>query len=358
MVPPADETVREWTAALGLPGLVDVHTHFLPPPVMAKVRAQFDAAGPLIGRPWPLQYRDSDEALVEVLRSIGVARFTALPYAHRPGMADWLNDWAAGLRGRGARGRRVRHVLPRGVRGVVRRRPARTRSRSSRCTCRSAASTSPTRCWTGRGDWWPRQVRRSCCTRAAARSPPSTRAPARWPRCWPGTRGCGWSSPTPAPRSTPSSSPWPSGTSGWRSTPRWPSPTSSPRWAGSTPRRCCPGCVTSGWPARCCSAPTSRTSPTRTHTSSRRSAGSTSATTGCAPSAGTTATPHREQPMIFVVQRHQATQPALRPPARGRRRPGVVGRAEGAVARPAGQAPGGAGRRPRSGPRDLRGAAR
>lgn len=97
MVPPADETVREWTAALGLPGLVDVHTHFLPPPVLAKVRAQFDAAGPLIGRPWPLQYRDSDEALVEVLRSMGIARFTALPYAHRPGMADWLNDWAAGF---------------------------------------------------------------------------------------------------------------------------------------------------------------------------------------------------------------------------------------------------------------------
>ena len=87
--------VRDWWPRLGLPGLVDVHTHFLPPPVMAKVRAQFDAAGPLIGRPWPLHYRDTDEALVEMLRSFGVERFTALSYAHRPGMADWLNDWAA-----------------------------------------------------------------------------------------------------------------------------------------------------------------------------------------------------------------------------------------------------------------------
>jgi hypothetical protein len=67
---------------------------------MAKVRAQFDAAGPLIGRPWPLHYRDDDEVLVETLRSFGVRRFTALPYAHRPGMAEFLNDWAAGFAAR------------------------------------------------------------------------------------------------------------------------------------------------------------------------------------------------------------------------------------------------------------------
>ena len=75
-------TPVEFARALGLPGLIDLHTHFLPPRVMAKVRAQFDAAGPLIGRPWPLHYRDEDDALVDVLRSFGVRRFTALPYAH------------------------------------------------------------------------------------------------------------------------------------------------------------------------------------------------------------------------------------------------------------------------------------
>ena len=90
-----ERAVRDWWGRLGLPGLVDIHTHFLPPPVMAKVRAQFDAAGPLIGRPWPLHYRDTDDVLVETLRSFGVARFTALAYAHKPGMADWLNQWAA-----------------------------------------------------------------------------------------------------------------------------------------------------------------------------------------------------------------------------------------------------------------------
>ena len=78
---------------LGIPGLFDVHTHFLPPRVMAKVRAQFDAAGPLIGRPWPLHYRDTDEVLVATLRDLGVRHFTALAYAHRPDMAEFLNDW-------------------------------------------------------------------------------------------------------------------------------------------------------------------------------------------------------------------------------------------------------------------------
>ncbi len=91
------QRARQFAAALGLPGLMDLHTHFLPPRVMAKVRAQFDAAGPLIGRPWPLPYRDEDDVLVERLRSFGVRRFTALPYAHKPDMAEYLNDWAAGF---------------------------------------------------------------------------------------------------------------------------------------------------------------------------------------------------------------------------------------------------------------------
>jgi uncharacterized protein len=81
--------------ALGLPGLFDVHTHFLPPRVMAKVRAQFDTAGPLIGRPWPLEYRGEDDELVTTLRDFGVRRFSALAYAHRPDMAEFLNDWSA-----------------------------------------------------------------------------------------------------------------------------------------------------------------------------------------------------------------------------------------------------------------------
>lgn len=80
-------------ADLGIPGLVDVHTHFMAPQVMAKVWAYFDAAGPLLGRPWPITYRWSDEERVAHLRSMGVKAFSALSYAHRPGVAGFMNDW-------------------------------------------------------------------------------------------------------------------------------------------------------------------------------------------------------------------------------------------------------------------------
>ena len=77
--PREDDAVPAWWQALGLPGLFDVHVHFLPPRMQAKVWAQFDDAGPLIGRPWPLEYRGDDAELVERLRALGVRRFSALP---------------------------------------------------------------------------------------------------------------------------------------------------------------------------------------------------------------------------------------------------------------------------------------
>jgi uncharacterized protein len=92
-----DPDVPGWWQRLGVPGLFDVHVHLLPPPVMRKVRRQFDTAGPLIGRAWPLAYRGDDDDLVARLRALGVRRFTALPYAHRPGIASYLNAWAAEL---------------------------------------------------------------------------------------------------------------------------------------------------------------------------------------------------------------------------------------------------------------------
>ncbi|MEP6815766.1 MAG: amidohydrolase family protein [Marmoricola sp.] len=92
--PLTDADVPAWWQALGLPGLYDVHVHFLPPNVQAKVWAQFDQAGPKIGRDWPIHYRGSQDERVDQLRALGVRRFGALPYAHKPGIAGYLNDWA------------------------------------------------------------------------------------------------------------------------------------------------------------------------------------------------------------------------------------------------------------------------
>jgi hypothetical protein len=89
------EDVRHIWESLGLPGIIDVHTHFMPKPVMDKVWQYFDAQGPLIGREWPITYRADEAQRVRTLREFGVWAFTSLVYPHKPNMAAWLNQWAA-----------------------------------------------------------------------------------------------------------------------------------------------------------------------------------------------------------------------------------------------------------------------
>ena len=85
--------------ALGLPGLVDLHVHFMPKNVMDKVWAYFDAVGPLTGASWPIAYRHEESERLERLRALGVLAFPSLVYPHRPQMAAWLNAWAADFAG-------------------------------------------------------------------------------------------------------------------------------------------------------------------------------------------------------------------------------------------------------------------
>ncbi|WNG88120.1 amidohydrolase family protein [Mycobacterium sp. ITM-2016-00317] len=91
------ESVRRIWQGLAVPGVVDVHTHFMPKNVMDKVWRYFDDAGPLIGRPWPITYRTDEQDRLRTLRAFGVLAFTSLVYPHKPGMAAWLNQWAAGF---------------------------------------------------------------------------------------------------------------------------------------------------------------------------------------------------------------------------------------------------------------------
>ncbi|MEU2116530.1 amidohydrolase family protein [Streptomyces sp. NPDC016459] len=82
-------------ARLGIPGLVDVHTHFMPKNVLDKVWAYFDAVGPLTGIEWPITYREEEDRRLDLLRGFGAIAFTAMLYPHKPGMGAWLNSWAA-----------------------------------------------------------------------------------------------------------------------------------------------------------------------------------------------------------------------------------------------------------------------
>jgi len=89
-----DAEVPAWWQGLGLPGLFDVHAHFLPQNIQDKVWAQFDNAGPKIGRTWEIRYRGTHEERVEQLKAMGVRHFSTLPYAHKPGIASYLNAWS------------------------------------------------------------------------------------------------------------------------------------------------------------------------------------------------------------------------------------------------------------------------
>ncbi|MET9478721.1 amidohydrolase family protein [Streptomyces sp. NPDC006638] len=92
--------VLRFRERVGLPALVDVHTHFMPDRVLRKVWAYFDSAGPLVGREWPIAYRRAEDERVGLLRAFGVRAFTSMLYPHKPGMAKWLNGWAAGFAAR------------------------------------------------------------------------------------------------------------------------------------------------------------------------------------------------------------------------------------------------------------------
>ncbi|HEV3360640.1 MAG TPA: amidohydrolase family protein [Pseudonocardiaceae bacterium] len=88
-----DGRVADWVAGLGLPGLVDLHVHFLPESVLRKVWSYFDEASKHYGTEWPVRYRFGQDERLAVLRGLGVRTFAPLVYPHKPGMAAWLTEW-------------------------------------------------------------------------------------------------------------------------------------------------------------------------------------------------------------------------------------------------------------------------
>ena len=66
----------------------DVHVHLMPDRLMAAIREALSAeAG------WSFDHPTGQAAIEERLRTAGVERYVALPYAHKPGIAAELNDW-------------------------------------------------------------------------------------------------------------------------------------------------------------------------------------------------------------------------------------------------------------------------
>jgi predicted TIM-barrel fold metal-dependent hydrolase len=88
-----DDEIPAYLAALAVPGIVDAHVHFLPDNLQEAVWRWFDRLTP----PWPVTYRSSAPERLAFLAAVGVRHHTALAYAHRPGMLQFLNDHTMGL---------------------------------------------------------------------------------------------------------------------------------------------------------------------------------------------------------------------------------------------------------------------
>ena len=73
----------------GLPPVVDAHVHLFPDRVFEAVWRWFDQYG------WPIRYKLHTPSVVSFLLSRGVSRVVALHYAHKPGMARFLNGYMA-----------------------------------------------------------------------------------------------------------------------------------------------------------------------------------------------------------------------------------------------------------------------
>ena len=143
--------VRVFRERLGLPGLVDVHTHFMPERVLDKVWDYFDAVGPLTGVEWPITYRHEEEQRVALLREFGVRAFTAMLYPHKPEMAAWLNAWSADFAARTPDCLHTATFFPEDGAAAYVGRAVEAGRGSSRRTSRSAATTRTTRARRGLG---------------------------------------------------------------------------------------------------------------------------------------------------------------------------------------------------------------
>lgn len=73
---------------MSVAGIVDAHVHLMPLRLMAAIRESLSGeAG------WTFDHPVERERMEAALRSAGVERYFALPYAHEAGVAEELNEW-------------------------------------------------------------------------------------------------------------------------------------------------------------------------------------------------------------------------------------------------------------------------
>lgn len=71
--------------------IIDTHAHFFPRKLSNAIKEWFE------GYAWKFKYHGTPEELIEAQFQNGVAGLVLLSYAHRPGIADQLNEFVASL---------------------------------------------------------------------------------------------------------------------------------------------------------------------------------------------------------------------------------------------------------------------
>ncbi|MCG8614937.1 MAG: amidohydrolase [Desulfobacterales bacterium] len=75
----------------GINRAIDAHVHVFPDGIFSAIRDWFDTYA------WQIRYRMKSRELIAFLLDRGISRVTALQYAHKPGMAGFLNDYMVDL---------------------------------------------------------------------------------------------------------------------------------------------------------------------------------------------------------------------------------------------------------------------
>jgi uncharacterized protein len=73
----------------GLPPVVDAHVHLFPPRLFEAIWRWFETHG------WPIRYKLHAEETIAFLLSRGISHIVALHYAHKPGLARFMNQFMA-----------------------------------------------------------------------------------------------------------------------------------------------------------------------------------------------------------------------------------------------------------------------
>ncbi|MDJ0989837.1 MAG: amidohydrolase family protein [Desulfobacterales bacterium] len=87
-LPAIDDTEGEHLPA-GLPMAIDAHVHVFPRNLFSAVWQWFDENA------WHIRYRMQTREVFDFLLGRGLRHVVALQYAHRPGIAEWLNQYLA-----------------------------------------------------------------------------------------------------------------------------------------------------------------------------------------------------------------------------------------------------------------------